>query len=132
VLIGVVIMIGIQFIPVDRTNPPLRSEVQAPDSVMVILKKACYDCHSNQTSWPWYSYVAPGSWFVVRHVNHGRGDLNFSEWPTFDFEAQDLAMSDIREQIEDGKMPLSSYILLHPEARLTSNDRRTLLRWTRR
>jgi hypothetical protein len=131
-VIAAVIMIGLQFIPVDRTNPPVQSEVQAPDSVIAILRGACYDCHSNETSWPWYSYVAPASWFVIRHVNRGRGDLNFSEWPTFDFEAEELTRSDIHEQIEKGKMPLRSYLILNPGARLTEADRRTLLQWTAR
>jgi hypothetical protein len=131
-LIAAAILIGMQMIPVDRSNPPVQSEIQAPDSVMTILKRACYDCHSNQTNWPWYSYLAPASWFVVRHVNHGRGDLNFSEWPAFDFEAQELTMSDIHEQIEHEEMPLSSYLLLHPGARLTGDDRRILLHWAAR
>lgn len=130
--IVVVILVGIQLIPVNRTNPPVRSEVQAPDSVMSLLKRACYDCHSNRTTWPWYSYVAPASWFVVRHVNNGRSDLNFSEWPTFDFEEAEWAMNDIREQVEKGKMPLKSYLLLHPGARLTEAERRMILDWTER
>ena len=125
-----VILIGMQIIPVDRTNPPVQSEIQAPDSVTAILERACYDCHSNQTRWPWYSYVAPASWFVVRHVDHGRGDLNFSEWPTFDFEAQELILTDIYEQIEKEAMPLSSYLFLHRGARLAEADRRVLLEWT--
>ena len=108
------------------------SEIQAPDSVLAILQRACYDCHANHTSWPWYSYVAPASWFLVRHVNRGRGDLNFSEWPTFDFEAEELTRSDIHEQIEKGKMPLRSYLILHPGARLSEADRRVLLQWAAR
>ena len=132
VAVAAVAVIGIQLIPVERTNPPVRSEIQAPDSVSSVLQRACYNCHSNQTNWPWYSYVAPASWYLVRHVNRGRGDLNFSEWPVFDFEAQELTMDDIHKQIEKGRMPLKSYLLLHPEARLSEADREILLQWTDR
>jgi len=116
---------------VDRTNPPVRTRVPAPGDVQSILRRACYDCHSNETKWPWYSYVAPASWFVVDHVNHGRGDLNFSEWPAYDIEAEEHAFKDIEEQIEKGQMPLRSYTWLHTDAKLSEVDRETLLRWTR-
>jgi hypothetical protein len=118
-----------QFIPVDRTNPPVKSEVSAPPPVEAMLRRACYDCHSNQTRWPWYSRVAPVSWFVAHHVHEGRKDLNFSEWPLFDLDGQDLALEGIRKQLENRRMPLESYLLLHPEARLTDAEIDTLLRW---
>jgi hypothetical protein len=130
-LVLVLILIGIQFIPVKRTNPPVRSELTAPSDVHSILRRACYDCHSNETQWPLYSYVAPASWFVVGDVNHGRSDLNFSEWPAFDFEAQEHAFKDIEEQISKGEMPLQSYTLIHRDAKLSQGDRDTLLRWAR-
>lgn len=122
---------AIQLAPVSRTNPPVRTGVAAPAGVDEILRRACYDCHSNETRWPWYSYVAPASWFVVRHVNHGRGDLNFSEWPAFDFEAEEHAFRDIEEQVSNGEMPLRNYIWLHADAKLSKDDRDTLLRWAR-
>lgn len=120
---------ALQLVPVERSNPPIRSDVDAPAEVEAILRRACYDCHSHETRWPWYSYVAPVSWFVVDHVKHGRGDLNFSDWPAFDFEAQDLALSDVREQITKGEMPLPSYLILHRDARLSEDDRAVLLEW---
>jgi hypothetical protein len=119
-----------QLVPVERTNPPVTSDIDVSDEVRSILRRSCYDCHSHETRWPWYSFVAPMSWYVIDHVDHGRGDLNFSEWPTFDFEAQDLAFEDIREQLEKGEMPLTSYLLLHPSARLSEDDRQLLLRWS--
>jgi hypothetical protein len=127
----VLILVGIQFVPAGRTNPPVRSQVQAPDEIEPILRRACYDCHSNETRWTWYSYVAPASWFVVRHVNHGRGDLNFSEWPAFDLEAEEHAFKDIEEQIRKGEMPLRSYTWLHRDAKLSADERDALLRWAR-
>ena len=123
---------AIQMVPVDRTNPPVVSDVDAPAEVKEVLRRACYDCHSNQTDWPWYSHVAPLSWFVADHVRVGRKDLNFSEWPAFDRELQELAKADIREQVAGGTMPLTSYTWLHPEARLTDAEREVIVAWTRR
>ena len=77
--VGVVFLL-IQFVPVERTNPPVTGEVEAADPVMEALRNACYDCHSNETRWPWYSRVAPLSWRIAEHVRIGRRNLNFSEW----------------------------------------------------
>jgi len=126
-----IVLALIQLIPADRTNPPVRIDVDAPDEVKEILRRACYDCHSHETRWPWYSRVAPVSWWIADHVEHGRGDLNFSEWPALDFYAQELAFKDIEEQITKGEMPLRNYTILHPEARLTDDERETILRWAR-
>lgn len=80
---------------------------------------------------PWYSYVAPVSWWVADHVHHGRGDLNFSQWPVLDLEELEHSFHDIDEQIAKGEMPLKSYLILHPEARLSEEDRAALRRWAR-
>ncbi len=120
-----------QFIPVDYTNPPIQSEVQAPDAVKAILTKACFDCHSHKTQWPWYSRIAPISWWVLDHVREGRKDLNFSVWPTYDFASQDLIMHEIEKQIVSEKMPLPSYTVGHPSARLNVEERQVLLDWAR-
>ena len=119
----------LQLFPAERTNPPVEWEVEAPDDVRAILARSCYDCHSHRTRWPWYSRIAPLSWWVVDHVDHGRGDLNFSRWPILDFEAREHAMRAIEEQIEKDEMPLRSYLILHRDARLSEEDRRTLLDW---
>lgn len=124
-----VLFAAIQLIQPDRSNPPVESEIDAPDEVRAILERACYDCHSHETTWPWYAYVAPASWFVADHVEHGRGHLNFSRWPKYDFEEQEHAFGDIREEVEEGEMPLPSYLILHSEARLSEADKQTLMRW---
>lgn len=121
---------GMQLIPVERANPAVESDLNATLEVAEVLRRACYDCHSNETRWPWYSRIAPVSWWVASHVEHGRGDLNFSEWPSFDFEAQAQALDDIREQILRDEMPLWSYALVHRDARLSEGDREILLDWT--
>ena len=87
----------------DRTNPPIESEVDAPPEVREILRRACYDCHSHETRWPWYSYVAPVSWWIGDHVEHARKDMNFSRWPTFDLEEQEHIFADIREEVSEGE-----------------------------
>lgn len=126
-----VFFVVIQIIPARRTNPPVRSDLQAPGEVKEILHRACYDCHSHETDWPWYSRVAPVSWWVVSHVNEARGDLNFSEWPRFDPELTGMALRDIETQVAQEKMPLLSYRIVHEEARLSDAERETLVSWAR-
>ena len=121
----------IQIIPARRTNPPVRSDLQAPGEVKEILRRACYDCHSHETRWPWYSRVAPVSWWVVSHVNDARGDLNFSEWPRFDPELAGMALRDIEMQVAQEKMPLPNYTIMHADARLSDEERETLISWAR-
>ncbi|UCE02035.1 MAG: heme-binding domain-containing protein [Candidatus Latescibacterota bacterium] len=121
----------LQLVPVERGNPAVQTDVAAPSDVDVVLRRACYDCHSNETRWPWYGYVAPVSWLLARHVKKGRADLNFSEWPALDFELQSLALRDIEEQIVQEKMPLGSYTRLHRDATLTRSGRDLLLEWAR-
>ena len=121
----------IQFVPADRSNPPVGADLVAPAVVKKILKRSCYDCHSNETRWPWYSRIAPVSWWLAEHVEEGRSDLNFSQWPLFDMETRGHLMRDIEKQLTDGSMPLRSYALGHREARLSDRDREILLEWTR-
>jgi hypothetical protein len=127
----VAVLVIIQFKPVTRDNPPIQNEIGASPEIMAILDRACYDCHSNETEWPWYSHVAPISWFVTDHVAEAREHLNFSEWPEFDMEEQEHLFEEMEEEVEDEEMPLKSYLMLHREARLTPDDREVLLRWVR-
>ena len=120
----------IQFVPVDRSNPPVTGELAAAEEVMEVLRNACYDCHSNETQWPWYSRVAPISWRIAKHVEMGRGNLNFSEWEGMTAEDQVDAKEEIWEEVERGSMPLSDYLRMHPEAVLTEPQREALRRWT--
>jgi len=121
----------IQLVPVTRTNPPIEADLVAPAQVKNILRRTCYDCHSHETRWPWYSRVAPVSWWLAAHVNAGRADLNFSQWPLFDLETRELFLRDIEKQLLDGTMPLRSYVMGHREARLSDRDREILLEWVR-
>ncbi|PYP88434.1 MAG: cytochrome C [Blastocatellia bacterium AA13] len=135
----VVLVVLAQFVRPAKTNPivqadrSMQAHVKIPDDVAALLKRACADCHSDETVWPWYSNIAPVSWFVIDHVNHGRKHLNFSEWQN---EAQsiptrtlDHRLEEILKEVKSGGMPLSSYTLLHPEARLTDQERDRICNW---
>lgn len=115
----------IQVIPFGHThsNPPEAKE-PAWDSPKTreLMHRACFDCHSNETVWPWYSNIAPVSWLVQRDVNGGRRHLNFSEWETPQRHANDVA-----EQVKEGEMPPWFYLPMHPGARLTSTEKQALI-----
>jgi hypothetical protein len=95
-----------------------------------LLERSCDDCHSNRTDWPWYSRVAPASWFVVDHVNHGRQHLNFSDWARYDDHEAGEMLEQICIEAKKGAMPLDSYTLLHGDAKLSPADIKTLCDWT--
>ncbi|HYP53811.1 MAG TPA: heme-binding domain-containing protein [Pyrinomonadaceae bacterium] len=131
-----VLLLAAQFVRPARTNPAV-SESRAVEShlsvtpqVASILERSCNDCHSNKTEWPWYSRVAPASWLVVDHVDHGRRELNFSEWSRFSREDMPHALAAVCKEVRSGSMPMASYTLLHRDARLTPEDVRTLCDWT--
>jgi hypothetical protein len=124
-----VLLVLAQLVPVDRSNPPALIEIAAPPEVMALLERSCYDCHSNRTSWPWYAFVAPVSWWVVDHVHEARGDLNLTEWPGMDFEQQQFYLGEMKEKIKSQEMPLPSYLLVHRDARLSAAERSQLVEW---
>lgn len=125
---AVVVALGaIQLIPVDRTNPPVQKEMPAPPDVQAILRRSCYDCHSNETVWLWYSKVAPISWLVSRDVREGRKDLNFSDWTASEKQLRRLAKTP--KEIAKAKMPPWFYLSIHRDARLSPQDVETLNRF---
>lgn len=124
-----VIVVGIQFIPVDRSNPPVTQEIDAPANVKSILKTSCYDCHSNETDWPWYSYVAPVSFLVASDVQNARKRVNFSEWDKYDDEKKEKKKGAILDDVEEGEMPLPKYLIMHPGAEMNSEKIKVLKDW---
>ncbi len=128
-LILVALLVLIQFVPVTRTNPAgdPAQEIDAP--IGDILRRSCYDCHSNDTEWPWYAQLAPASWLLAHHVNEGREHLNFSQWNSLSTDRQAHLKQEIRDVVEAGEMPLSSYLLLHPEAELSQEEIDRLTAW---
>jgi hypothetical protein len=135
-IVGVFIII--QLIPSNRpevidNNPSdLISNNSIPDTVGILLKAACYDCHSNETKYPWYAHVAPVSWLVARDTRMGRENLNFSAWETYSKMDKARQLGDLAEEVEDGVMPMPIYILMHPEAKLTVEQREMLVDWSER
>ncbi len=119
----------IQLIPVERSNPAVEEEIQAPVVVQGILERACYDCHSHATRWPWYARVAPVSWLVAHDVDEGREHLNFSTWNRYDAKERAEKVEEIWEEVEEGEMPLWFYLPLHPEAELSESDHAALKAW---
>jgi len=117
--------------PVERTNPPVTGEIEAPENVMAILRTSCYDCHSNETRWPWYSYVAPVSWLVSDDVRVGRKHMNFSEWSSYNAKQKKHKRKKSGKLVESGEMPLWFYLPLHPEADLLPEDIQALLAWSK-
>jgi hypothetical protein len=134
------LFVAIQLVPtgVSTRNPPVVAE-PAWDSAATraLAARACFDCHSNETRWPWYTRVAPMAWLVARDVAEGRETLNFSAWGTAgsgdegdegdEGEERGEALEELAEVIREGEMPPASYLLLHPEARLTPDEQQQLL-----
>ena len=116
--------VAIQFVPVVRSNPPVEDDIRTPKEVDAILRRSCYDCHSNETRWPWYSYVAPVSWLVAKDVEEGREDLNFSRWSQGEQE-----VDEILEEVQKGKMPMKIYLTTHPGAKMGAEDVAVLEKW---
>jgi len=117
--------LAIQTIPVPLENPPVLSKPNwdSPQT-RALAERACFDCHSNHTNWPWYARVAPVSWLVAHDVYEARSELNFTEWYEVDDEGR--RPGEMAEEIYDGDMPPLRYLLMHPEARLTPEEKQAL------
>ncbi len=139
-IVAVVLLAGfaaIQFVQVDKTNPPinesetLEAAVPVPPDVSLILGRSCNDCHSHKTRYPWYSYVQPAGWFLRDHVDHGRSHLNFSVFNTYSESKKKKKLEEICEMVESGSMPLASYLWIHRDAILAPTEGRALCEWTK-
>ena len=121
----------IQFITVDKTNPEVDEKltVKAPEEVMKLLKQSCYDCHSHETKWPYYSAIAPVSFFVASHVKDGRRAMNFSKWNEIDPEIKQKRLKRAIKTVNNGMMALPSYVSAHEEAKLSKDDKEVLVSW---
>ena len=125
----------IQFFPIDTVNQPVDSKVNfvqmknSPEKVRTLLKNACYDCHSNETVYPKYAYIAPISWSVKSHVNDGRQHLNFSVWGTYNKELKENMLDRSMEALKDKTMPFPGYIVYHKEANLSEAERTLLIQY---
>ena len=131
----VAIVLVIQVIPVERnvsTVPPgqrFEKTEKVPANVAAILKVSCYDCHSNNTRYPWYSELQPGAYFMAQHIKEGKEELNLDEFNNYSKRRKKAKIKSIISQIEKEEMPLKSYLLLHPDAGLTPNKKKVLLQF---
>ncbi len=127
---------GVQFMRPARTNPPavagqsLAEQSPPPAEVARVLDRSCMDCHSDRTRWPWYSNVAPVSWFVADHVEEGRRELNFSRWGAYTARERESLLKAICGTVREGYMPLDSYTLVHRGAALKPSDAKALCEWS--
>lgn len=124
-----------QFFPIDKNNPDSEPALdylaiqKPPQDIAIMIKAACYDCHSNHTKYPWYTNVAPFSWWIKDHIDHGRKHLNFSEWGSYSAKKAKHKLEECVEFVEETKMPLMSYWVVHPEAKMTEEQRASMVQW---
>lgn len=134
-LYGIFIFLSFQLIQIDKENPSVDKKIDynrvtyASPEIQKILKKACYDCHSNEVNYPWYSSIAPISWFIKEHVNQGKEYVNFSEYGKYNRYQKEHINSSLYRVIENKTMPLNSYLWMHKEANLSEKDFILLLNW---
>ena len=128
-LVGVVV-VAIQFVPAHRTNRLGTGDPDAPRDVQWVLRRACYDCHSTETRWPIWAYVAPMSWRVVADVDRARQRLNFSDWRTYDRDRRVALRALSGPLTATHRMPLWYYVTLHPDARLSEAEETLLQAWS--
>jgi hypothetical protein len=125
----------IQFIPVDRVNKPVDHKVnffdskKTPDKIKQLVKGACYDCHSDETIYPKYAYIAPFSWSVKSHINEGREHLNFSVWETYNKDLKTNMLAKSIQTLQNKTMPMPGYIVYHKEANLSEAERTLLINY---
>ncbi|MCX8000109.1 MAG: heme-binding domain-containing protein [Leptospiraceae bacterium] len=128
VIVFLVLFVGLSFLPIQRESKTLEETIGNP-KVHEVLKRACFDCHSYQTNWPWYSYLFPTNLLISHHVQEGRAELNFHEWHALPISKQSIKIDSILEEVESGEMPLKSYLFLHKEAQITADDLEILRAW---
>lgn len=137
-LVLAIVLLGIQFIqPVRNQNGQVLAVdisriYKVPDKVLMVLKNSCYDCHSNNTIYPWYAHIQPLRYMLDRHIAEGKETLNFSEFGTYSARKKRNKWRAISNSLIKGTMPISSYLLIHRKARLTDQDTAVILNWIRK
>jgi hypothetical protein len=134
-LVILVVIIAIQFIQPARNKSgqvlptDISKTYSIPENVQAILKKSCYDCHSDNTNYPWYSNIQPGGWWLASHIKNGKAELNFSQFGDYSRRKQRSKLNSIAKTVEDGTMPFPSYTFIHTDARLTKEGKAMLVDW---
>ncbi|MDI9336883.1 MAG: heme-binding domain-containing protein [Alphaproteobacteria bacterium] len=133
----IIVLLMFQFFQIDKTNIVDNSNnisqvFQMNDSVSTILKTSCYDCHSNNINYPWYTYIQPVGWWIKHHINEGQDELNFDNFKTYKIRRQFKKLQECIEELEEQKMPLESYTLVHNEAKLSNEQKSLMITWFKR
>ena len=128
-LIVLIVLVALQFVPVDRPNPPVESDIPTSPEVKTALRRACDDCHLHETVWPWYSRVAPISWLIAKDVHEGRAELNFSTWNRYSTQEQVKKLKKSWEEVQAGEMLPWFYIAVHRNTQLSAQGRALLRQW---
>ena len=135
IIIVLIVIILLQFLQPSHNNgsasasTDITHELNVPDTIMGILKVSCYDCHSNHTTYPWYSKITPVNWWLDNHITHGKRSLNFTEFTTYTYKKRAHRMDDIAETVEKHEMPLNSYLWIHKNAILSKEQQKMLIDW---
>jgi hypothetical protein len=137
-LLALLVLVIMQFFRPDKNQEgnydsvqPFLEETKPIASVAATLKETCFDCHSNQTRYPWYAEVAPVSYWLADHIRHGKGELNFSEWSSYSIKRKDHKLDEIMELVERKEMPLDSYTWTHKEAQLSDAQIKAIVTWVK-
>lgn len=129
------LLVIIQFFRIDKSNPEsdpamdFIAMTNPPAEVAGMIKASCYDCHSNQSVYPWYTNVAPVSWWIKKHINDGRKHLNFSEWGNYEERRRNHKLEEFYGEVDHREMPLKSYLIIHSEARLSDEQVKKMTDW---
>ncbi len=130
-----IVFVGIQFIPTKlnqsnaRSTDDITTVYRVPDTIQHILKTSCYDCHSNNTDYPWYNKIQPVRWLLQQHIEGGKAELNFSEFGSYSKRRQKSKLKSMLSQIKDNEMPLWSYTIIHQNAKITKKEKSKLIKW---
>jgi len=132
-----VVLVVLQFIRPDLSNNAtaassnnINNSFNVPADIDQVLKTSCYDCHSNKTTYPWYAAIQPVGWWLQNHIEEGKHELNLDEFGTYNLRRQYKKLEEISEQVDEGEMPLSSYTIIHKNAKLTLEQKRQLVGWS--
>lgn len=136
ILLGLlVVFIALQFFQINKkpiefdASQDFFTTVEAPEDLKMLIRDACYDCHSHETTYPWYASIQPVGWWLKDHIDHGKGELNFSEWTTYPARKAGHKLEECYEEVEEKHMPLKPYLITHSEARMTDEQRAAVVAW---
>ena len=134
-LILFILFVAIQFIQPEKNQTTAKSpddifaHYPAPDSIKMMIRTSCYDCHSNHTNYPWYAQIQPLAWWLDHHIEEGKNELNFSDFAAFNVRFKSHKLDEVMEEVKGEEMPLKSYLIAHTEARLTKPQRAAIVKW---